>query len=251
MSRLRWMSRGAALVWLQAAAGMGPRCIRAALHPGCWALALALSAPALGAQEPMSAIDRAAERYREVRAICADFEQVIEVHLMRRTVESAGRICQQRPNLLSMRFTDPDGDMVISDGRYIWVYYPSHQKDQVMRQSVSDSPGREDFFREFLEDPGTKYEAEEGAIEAVGGRDCRVVTLTPLAGASYRRARVWIDTGNHVIRRVELHEQSENVRTLTLSNVDLGSTPDPALFEFEVPEGARVMGRRGPGPQAP
>lgn len=248
MSRLRGTRRRGARVGVQAAAGMGPRCIRAALHPGCWALAFALSSATLGAQEPMSAMDRAAKRYAGVRAICADFEQVLEVRAMRRTVESAGRICQQRPNLFSMRFTDPDGGMVISDGQYIWIYYPSHQKDQVIRQPVADSPGREDFFREFLEDPGTKYEAEEGAIEAVYGRDCRVVTLTPLAGASYRRARVWIDTGNHVIRRVELHEQSENVRTLTLSNVDLASTPDPALFVFEVPEGARVMGRRGPGP---
>lgn len=248
MSRLRRTSRRGARFGLQAAAGTASRCIRAALHPGCWTLALALSSATLGAQEPMSAMDRAAERYAGVRAICADFEQVIEVRLMRRTVESAGRICQQRPNLLSMRFTDPDGDMVISDGQNIWAYYPSRQRDQVIRQPVTDSPGREDFFREFLEDPGTKYEAEEGAIEAVDGRDCRVVTLTPLAGASYRRARLWIDTGNHVIRRVEIHEQSENVRTVTLSNVDLASTPDPALFVFEVPEGARVMGRRGPGP---
>ncbi|MYG81937.1 MAG: outer membrane lipoprotein carrier protein LolA, partial [Gemmatimonadetes bacterium] len=140
-----------------------------------WLVACALAGPpvlplpprTLEAQETMGAIDRAALRYREVRAICADFAQVIEVRLMRDTVESAGRICQQRPNLLSMRFTDPDGDMVISDGEYLWAYYPSRNRRQVMRQSVSDSPGREDFFREFLEDPGTKYEAEEGGIEAV------------------------------------------------------------------------------------
>ena len=191
-------------------------------------------------QEPMGAIDRAALRYREVRAICADFAQVIEVRVMRDTVESAGRICQQRPNLLSMRFTDPDGDMVISDGDYLWAYYPSRNERQVMRQRVSDSPGREDFFREFLEDPGTKYEAEEGGIEIVEGRDCRVVTLTPRAGASYRRARLWIDTGDHVIRRIEIHEQSENVRTVTLTDIDLASAPDPA------PSAPEALGRQEP-----
>lgn len=218
--------------------------------------ALALLVPALGwvappsrvaAQESVPALDEAARRYREVRAICADFEQVIEVRLLRRTIESAGRICQQRPNLLSMRFTDPDGDMVIADGEHVWVYYPSFDEQQVNQFPAASSPGREDFFREFLVDPGTRYDAEEGGIEVVGGRNCRVVDLTPREGASYRRARLWLDVGSHVVRRVEIHEQNENVRTLTLSDIDLTSTPDPALFVFEVPEGARVMRMGGPG----
>lgn len=230
-----------------------------AVAPMLWLAAGTLAGPlfpplppwTLAAQEPSSAIEQAALRYREVRAICADFAQVLENPVMRRTIESAGRICQQRPNLFSMRFTDPDGDMVISDGQYVWLYYPSSNRSQVMRGTVADSPGREDFYREFLEDPGSKYEAEEGGIEAVDGLDCRVVTLTPRAGASYRLARLWLDTERHVIRRIELHEQSGNVRTLTLSNVNLDAAPDPALFVFVVPEGARVRGPGGRGSRGP
>ena len=210
-----------------------------------------LLAPApVGGQEPdpaLRAVEGAAERYREVHAMCADFEQVIEVRLARRTIKSAGRVCQQRPNLFSMRFTDPGGDMVISDGAYFWIYYPSIDREQVMRQPVTRTPGRHDFFREFLEDPASKYAAGDGGTEQVNGRDCRVVSLTPLAGASYRGARLWLDTENHIIRRLELHEESGNVRTVTLSNMDLSSAPDPDLFTFEVPEGARVRGATGPG----
>lgn len=211
------------------------------------ALLWGVEQPPVAAQQSVPALEEAARRYREVGAICADFEQVLEVPLQRRTIESAGRICQQRPNLFSMRFTDPDGDMVIADGEYVWVYHPSLDDKQVNKFPAASSPGREDFLREFLEDPGLKYDAEEGGIEAVGGRDCRVVVLTPREGASYRRARLWVDVRSHVIRRVEIHEQSENIRTLTLSNIDLSSTPDPALFVFEVPEGARVMEMRGSG----
>ena len=209
------------------------------------ALALTPQASPLAAQQSVPALEEAARRYREVSAICADFEQVIET-LYDSTIATAGQICQQRPNLFSMRFTDPDGDMVIGDGEYVWVYYPSIDERQVNRFPTANSPGREDFFRELLEDPGSKYEAEEGGIEAVGGRECRVVVLTPREGASYRRARLWLDVRSHVMRRVELHEQSGNIRTLTLSDIDLSSTPDPALFVFEVPEGARVIGMRGP-----
>lgn len=216
--------------------------------------ALALSAawpgepPAAVAQSTVPSLDEAARRYSDVGTVCANFEQVIELRLLRRTISSAGRICQQRPNLLSMRFTDPDGDMVIGDGEYIWAYYPSLDPEQVNRYPSGASPGREDFFRELLEDPGTKYRAEEGGVEDVGGRDCRVVTLTPLAGAGYRRARLWLDVRTHVIRRLELHEPGERIRTVTLDDIDLSATPDPELFVFEVPEGARVAGPRGSVP---
>ena len=207
---------------------------------------LAWSAAAAVAQESIRPLEQAAAHYREVQAICADFEQVIEIRPLRRSIESAGQVCQRRPNLFSMRFTDPDGDMVVSDGDYIWVYYPSAVADQVMRHPVSDSPGREDFFREFLEDPGAKYEAETGGIEAVDGRDCRVVSLTPLTPTGYRAARLWLDVESHVIRRLEIHEDNK-VRTLMLRDVDLDPDIQPGTFVFEVPQGARVMSPRGPG----
>ena len=201
------------------------------------------------AQAPIRAMEDAARQYRDVRAMCADFEQVIEVRLVRRTVESAGRICQQRPNLFSMRFTDPQGDMVISDGQHFWAYYPSLDEEQVMRYPVAESAGRHDFFREFLEDPGAKYAAEDGGTERIGDRECRVVTLTPIAGAAYRRARLWLDVESHIIRRLELHEENRNIRTVTLSNLDLSPSLDPGVFTFEVPEGARIRGTApGAGP---
>ena len=44
-----------------------------------------------------------------------------------------------------------------------------------------------------------------------------------------------------MVRRLELHEVNK-VRTLTLGNLDLSPSLDPALFTFNVPAGARVMG---------
>ena len=231
-------------------AGAGP----AAMSP-------AFAPPAAVAQS-VPAIEAAAARYREAPAFCADFEQSIEVRLIRRIIESAGRICQQRPNLFSMRFSQPDGDLVVSDGEHFWVYYPSVDAEQVMRRPAADSPGGEDFIRELLDPPAARYEggggeaaavgrltvvpqsartarydAEEGEVEPVDGRDCRVVSLVPRQAGHYQRARVWLDLESHLIRRVEIHEQSGNVRTVTLRNMDLDPTLDPGTFVFDVPPG--------------
>ena len=214
-----------------------------------WLLASAPPTLAQTSAVGLRALEAAAGRYREVNALCANFEQAIEVRLLGRRVESAGKVCQQRPNLFSMRFTDPEGDMVVSDGRHFWVYYPSIDEEQVVRHPVADSPGRHDFFREFLEDPAGKYSAADGGTERVGGRECRVVSLDPGVGAAYRRARLWLDVENHLIRRLELHEESGNVRTVTLTDLDLSPAPDPGLFTFTVPEGVRVSGP--PRPEFP
>lgn len=236
---------------------MFPRTVPAAATLVFWTAAAALlplatARPAVAQEDgALRTMEDAARRYREVRAMCADFEQVIEARLLGRTIESAGRICQQRPNLFSMRFTEPQGDLVVSDGRFFWAYYPSMDEEQVMRYPVADSPGRHDFFREFLEDPAARYAASDGGTEAVAGHECRVVSLTPTAAASYRRARLWVDAESYLVRQLELHEESGNIRTVILHNEDLAPALDPALFTFQPPPGARVLGPPGsPGARA-
>ena len=173
--------------------------------------------------------------------MCADFEQRIEIRLIGRTIESEGRVCQQRPNLFSMRFTDPDGDRVVSDGENLWVYYGSLDEDQVVRFPTAESPAGTDFFREFLAEPGRRYAVEEIGEEQVGGVRCFAVELTPLGSGAYRRARLWIDAETHVLRRMQVHQKNGALRTLGLSNAALGSAADSGTFIFHVPAGARVV----------
>ena len=186
-------------------------------------------------------MEEAAVRYRGVEAVCATFRQVVDVRLLGRRVESAGRVCQRRPNLFSMRFDDPEGDMVVSDGEHVWVYYPSLEEDQVVRYPAATAPGRYDVFRAFLEDPGAKYHASDGGSEVVAGRDCRIVELEPRGEAAFRRARVWLDREEHVIRRLEVHQENGSVRTMDLADLDFAPRIKPDLFVFRVPDGARVL----------
>ena len=193
-------------------------------------------------------MEEAAARYQSVEAVCATFRQVVDVRLLGRRVESAGRVCQQRPNLFSMRFDDPQGDMVVSDGEHVWVYYRSVDEDQVVRYPAATAPGRYDVFRAFLENPGAKYRVSEGGLEAVAGRDCRIVELEPRGEAAFRRARVWLDQEEHAIRRLEVHQENGSVRTMDLADLDFSPRIVPDLFVFRVPDGARVLaGPSGPG----
>lgn len=212
---------------------------------GAWTVAsllvVALSPIPVSGQSAMARMEAAAERYRNIRSLCSDFQQVMDVRLLRRTIHSQGRVCQERPNRFAMRFSDPEGDLVVSDGEYFWVYYPSLNEDQVVRYPMARRPGGYDFFREFLSDPGSKYRASDGGTEDVGGKACNIVELEPTGEAAYRHARVWLDPETDLICKLEIHQENSTVRTLTLRGVRINPVLDAREFAFVVPEGARVV----------
>ena len=210
--------------------------------------ALAVSTPVRGQStsssdpQALEVLERAGARYAAVSGLCADFEQVIEVTLLGETKHSRGRMCQQPPNLFLMDFTEPAGDLVVADGESLWIYYPSTDDKQVFRQALG-SGGNLDFHREFLADPGVKYQATYEAQETSGDAVLHVIAIVPNAPASYELARIWVDEASGLIHRVILEEENGSIRNVALSNLDVNPVLDRALFSFTPPPGANVLER--------
>lgn len=189
----------------------------------------------------VAVLDRAAARYAGVETLCANFVQRLEIPLLGEETTGAGRLCQTRPNLFSMRFRDPEGDAIVADGEWVWVYRPSNDARQVLRFSPDRTAGGRDFHREFLEDTATKYDVAYEAPDQVGEAETHRLRLTPKGPAPYRAAVIWIDRGAPVLRQVRIEEENGNVRTITLSDVEFDAIPGPEWFTFTLPENALVI----------
>lgn len=218
-------------------------------HPAPWALLSALvvafavgSTPVLG-QEGMAILEEAAERYAGVETVCARFDQTLNVVLLNQENRGEGELCQARPNLFSMRFADPDGDAVVADGEHFWVYYRSINPEQVLRLPVDPTRGGLDFYREFLDQPRSKYQASVEGREVVTGRETVRLALEPQANRGYQRARVWIDPDRREIRRVEVTEENGSIRTITLDEIRMDADVPAGTFRFDVPDGVSVVVR--------
>ncbi|MEX2467599.1 MAG: outer membrane lipoprotein carrier protein LolA [Gemmatimonadota bacterium] len=198
-------------------------------------------ASAQSTDEGLDIIRAAAERYRQVDALCADFKQYLVVPLLGDERTGTGRICQARPNRFAMRFSEPDGDRVVIDGESVWIYYPSLDEKQVVRMPVGQQRGGHDFHREFLEDPETKYDVTYEGVDTVEGRATYRLRLVPKHPTSYQVAVLWIDRGTPALRQIRVEEENGTVRTITLSNIDFASDPDGAWFRFTPPEGALII----------
>lgn len=212
------------------------------------AVALAASAPgpfALHAQDSraLGIMEEAGARYRGVDAFCASFHQTMEVPLLGETHDSRGEICQAQPDLFAMRWSDPQGDIVVADGDFFWVYYPSADARQVLQFSMEVRPGGFDFQQEFLESPGEKYHLTYVGEEILDGRRAHVVSAKPRQPDDFREARLWLDQERSLILRARIGLENGSVRTVTLTGIDLNPSPDPGRFRFQPPAGAQVIRR--------
>lgn len=205
---------------------------------------MALIGPVSGQENrALDLLEEAGARYEEISAFCGEFRQELDVPLLGETVRSSGTLCQARPNLFAMRFTDPEGDVLLADGESFWVYYPSSDPGQVLQFSMQTQPGGMDFHREFLEAPGEKYDLEYLGEETLEGQRTFVISALPRQATGFQSARLWLDAERSLILRARIEMENESVRTVTLSGIRLDPPPEAGRFEFTPPPGVQVIRR--------
>ena len=102
------------------------------------ALASIVASSLVGAQSPADrALDRAVAAYKNVRTVRTPFEQTLTNPVTSRVSTARGEMILQRPGKISFGFTNPSGDRIISDGKFVWIYLPSSAPGQVIRQPAS------------------------------------------------------------------------------------------------------------------
>jgi outer membrane lipoprotein carrier protein len=185
-------------------------------------------------------IDRAEQAYAAVRSMEADFVQRVFVPLLQNTQSSRGKIYHRAPDRFLMRFSDPAGDILLADGRYVWMYYPSTDPRQVLRQPLADGAEQIDLQKQFLSNASARFNVTRTGGETVGGRQTHALTLIPRSASAYRQIRIWVDTQDFLVRRFEISEENETVRTVELSNLRPNVTLGDEIFEFTPPAGAQI-----------
>ena len=220
-------------------AGLG-----ATLLFGALAAAFAPTMAAQSAPDVREILSRAETRYEELRSLRARFTQTIEVPLLERTRRGSGMWYQKGRGRFKMEFTEPPGDLIVADGTYVWLYYPTTNPGQVIRSTIEASPTgghMVDLQGRIFEDAKTVYDAELVLEEEVTGRATYLVSLTPREASPYRRVRVWVDTETYLVRKFEITEENETVRTVELGQLEPDAQIADWTFRFDLPSDVDVF----------
>ena len=207
-------------------------------------LCLCASVPlCLSAQNADSILDRAVTAFQNVTTLRANFTQLVKDEMIGTNSTSRGEFLQQRPNRFAMRWTQPRGDVILSDGSWLWVYLPSSAPGQAVKSAVTGRPGQSpDVVAEFLERPRERFTISYVRTEPVGGRAADVLSFVPRrSGTAYRRVLMWIDRQDNLPHQVEINESSGTLRRITLDKLRINTSIPASSFSFRPPTGVRVV----------
>jgi outer membrane lipoprotein carrier protein len=203
------------------------------------------SAPAR-AQTVDATLDRAVAAYAKVKTVRANMEQTLTNPLTGSTFKSKGQIQQRRPNRLEIRYTEPKGDRIVADGKFVWVYTPSTNPGQAFKLPLgAGGAGSTDLMAELFTNPRSRFTISGAGLRTEGKRTIHGLTLVPRVDAptpvDFVKAIVWVDTNDGIIREFEITDASGVVRNVKLSAVKLNATIPSSAFVFSVPKGVQVF----------
>ena len=208
--------------------------------------AVVVVAPAQG-QSASATIDKAITAWGRINTFSGTFDESLQNPLLHTTSVAHGEFRQQRPNKLAIRFTDPAGDAVVSDGTWLWIYLKQAAPGQVIKRPASDRSEVPIDISQLLDAAASRFDAVAEGSESVGGRAARRIGLTPKSGtrASFTHATVWVDDADGLVRQFEVAEPSGLVRRITLTRLAINPAIDPAEFRFVIPKGVKVVSGEG------
>jgi outer membrane lipoprotein carrier protein len=190
-----------------------------------------------------AAYARVTKSWSSTTTLRADFDQTITNPILGRTVASRGQFMQQRPNRVSIRFTEPAGDRIVGDGKHLWVYLPSSSPGQVLKLPAdADGAIVADLLGQLLDTPRRAFTITGGEQAPIDGRATRRVQLVPKSAGTvpFSKAVLWIDDREPRPVRVQVLDQQGVDRTITLTSWAPDATLPKDAFAFITPKGVKV-----------
>ncbi len=197
----------------------------------------------LTAQDPWPVLDHASQTYQTITTLSADFVQIIANPMIGAPDTTRGRLYQMRPSRFAMRFSDPKGDRIVADGRYLWLYTPSTTPGQVIRSRIPEYGATgPNLIGQFVEHPRERYTARYLRADSLDGDSADVVDLKPkTADQPYSEAVLWVGRQDGLVHGLDITEASGQRRTVILRNVKVNRGAPGREFSFSPPAGVRVV----------
>lgn len=187
---------------------------------------------------------RAEQVYDGLTSLQAEFEQTIEVTLLGRSRTGVGTWYQKGRGRFKMDFSDPADDLIVADGNHLWLYYPSTHPGQVIRGAIEadvTGAGMVDLQGRIFDEASSAYDAELEGRESIDDHATLRIRLTPRGESPYRWVRVWIDASSYLVRKFEILENNETLRTVVLRDLRPNQPISDDQFRFTPPPGTDVF----------
>src|SRR6266576_4515652 len=176
---------------------------------------------------------------RQNRITQADFQEQRVIRLMKKPIISAGKVWFQPPNKFRREVTGSSPSLTVSDGRQLWIYYPSFKSAErypLGKGSPLDSTVAAINASLNLEDDENTFQITAAKIE--NGYELRLMPRASSMKRVFQKLELRINDQLRVERTDMLLPNGDRIVT-TYSNQTRGPVP-ASMFEFTPPAGAEI-----------
>lgn len=217
------------------------------MRPHALLLALALTPPTVApaAQNPSNNLDpeaiarRADRSLAELRSLEAGFVQRAANPILEKTEIGHGTLYYRAPGEYRIEYRYPPGDVVVDDGVWVWIYLPSSQPEQVIRQPAEGVGGGNPLA--YLRDLRSFYSLRLEGREPVSDELCDHLAMDPISDdAPFTRVDVWVGVDSGLVRQVATRAEDGVEKSYTFTTLRRGISIPDSRFRFSPPPGVEV-----------
>ena len=195
---------------------------------------------AFGQDSLQTLIDKVQAEYERTNDIYASFTQISHLRSVSKPKESSGMVYFKKPGKMRWEYTNPEQQLLVSDGRTMWFYVA--EDEQVIVQPAEDAYGsktpitflsgmgklQNDFYMNLLpeSDSATAYKLE---------------LLPKQPQPELAKLILTVDPKTYQIVHTAVYDPYGNITDVYLSNLDINVAPPDDVFTFDIPDGVDVI----------
>lgn len=191
-------------------------------------------------QELTTIIDNVQAEYERTRDIQAAFIQMSLIKSVNQTRESRGVVYFKKPGKMRWEYTDPDPQLLVSDGKTLWFYVA--EDSQVIIQNAEDAYGSKTPVT-FLSGMGKlQNDFYIKLLPASEGTSAYTLELLPKQPQpDVAKLILSVDPATHRIVHTAVYDPYGNITDIYLENIETNTDLPDAMFGFEIPDGVDVI----------
>lgn len=209
-----------------------------------WTISLSSAALAedVAAMSTPQIIEAVEQTYKSVDSVKASFTQTTSSVVAGENVQK-GTLELKRPRRARWEFNQPQQNIIVADGKKIWIYDPAANQVIVTPDLSGDAANPTGDLMGLLTDL-SKVD-EHFSVQSVPGAEAsHTLELTPnneQLKVQIKTLQLVLSKQKYVLEKMILEDPFGQVTTLEFSQVELGAAIDDARFQFVVPDGATVV----------
>ena len=170
----------------------------------------------------------------------ADFEQVVTSQFGEVLQTATGTMHLERPGRLRWHVDEPYPQLVVADGKYVWVYDPD--LEQVTVQSFEETVQGTPMM--FLTDTtmlGENFRVRMKSAKEESDRRFALTPRDPESTSLFREITLTFSAAGPLVG-LDIVDDLDQKTAMVFRHGEVDPVLESGLFEFEVPAGVDVIG---------